>query len=119
MAEAFFQLWAPPEDRKYLAVTRPSDGQKYQFTCWPFGFAWSPHACQRWVEVCLAGPHPEFNYYMDDCTLGTAREYDGEPWEDVFRRHARRWHAFLVTCRTRGIVLGKSKASLFRRVLPA
>lgn len=42
ICSAFYQLAVLLHLRKYLAVTHPVTGQRLQFTCWPFGFSWSP-----------------------------------------------------------------------------
>lgn len=106
ITSAFHQVAVHPDDRKFLAVTDPVTREKYQFTVWPFGFAWSPYAMQvfgRPIVEGITGAH----LYMDDISTGAATLDEMEE----------QWRAILLRCRQRGIKLNPKKTVLFRRAL--
>lgn len=72
LTAGFHQIAVHPDDQHYLVVTDPRDrNRKYRFTVWPFGFAWSPFAMQRFGEPLVAGV-PGASIYMDDIQVGAA-----------------------------------------------
>lgn len=89
---AFHQVAVHPDDRQFLVVTDPLSREKFQFTAWPFGFAWSPYAMQIFGEPLTAAV-PGAHIYMDDVSTGA----------DTLDEMEDQWRVILQRCRERGV----------------
>lgn len=106
MLAGFHQVLVHPEDRKYLAFTKP-DGTRWQFAVWPFGFTASPWALQKAVEALVIDPG--ILPYVDDVAVTTP---PSGTWEQDLEEHLSLLRKFLEQCRLCRITLSLDKAQL-------